>query len=76
MFVGIKRIRKLAIHPKKGFRLHRAEFGHSASNKKQKNFSDYYYPDSTSLIEKIAKFHKIKKEIELINLKEKDFLPL
>ena len=61
MFFSVKRIRKGSPDPKKNIRLNRAEFGHSFKSKKLKynNFINSYYPDSTNLIKKISKFHKL-----------------
>jgi histidinol-phosphate aminotransferase len=72
--VIIKRIRKSSPHPQKGLRLNRAEFGHDFSNKNKRNFFDQYYPDTTSLIDKIAKFHKIKNENLNIGLGAESFI--
>ena len=58
----IKRIRKVSPHPKNGLRLNRAEFGHDVAKNNKKDFFNFYYPDTTTLINKIAKFHKINKK--------------
>ena len=56
-FKEFVRIRRPAPDPKKNLRLHRAEFG---SDFKSKNYNlDNYYPDSTQLINKLARFHKV-----------------
>jgi len=62
MTIVIERIRKISPHPKKGIRLNRAEFGHSVSKKSEEDIFNYYYPDTTTLINKIAKFHRINKK--------------
>jgi len=62
MSIIIKRIRKLSPHPQKGLRLDRAEFGHDISKNNKKIFFNYYYPDTTTLVNKIAQFHKIDKK--------------
>lgn len=51
------RIRKPAPNPKKYLRLHRAEFGDNFDSKSPN--LDKFYPDSTDLIFKLAKFHKV-----------------
>ena len=51
------RIRRPAPNPKKYLRLHRGEFGDNFDTKKPK--LDRFYPDTTDLIFKLAKFHKV-----------------
>ena len=68
MSIIIKRIRKLSSHPKEAIRLNRAEFGHDVLKSNKKDFFNFYYPDTTTLIFKIAKFHKINKKNIIIGL--------
>ena len=62
MPIIFKRIRKVSPHPNKGLRLNRAEFGHDFFKVGKNNFFNYYYPNVTTLISKISKFHKVDEE--------------
>ena len=64
----MKRVRKPSPHPQKNIRLHRAEFGHDVLKNNNKNFFNFYYPDTTTLINKIAKFHKVNQKNIIIGL--------
>jgi histidinol-phosphate aminotransferase len=64
----IKRIRKFSPDPKKAVRINRAEFGHDVSKGNKKDFFNFYYPDTTTLIFNIAKFHKINTKNIIVGL--------
>ena len=60
------RIRRPAPNPKKYLRLHRGEFGDNYDTKTPD--LDKFYPDTTNLINKLSKFHKVNFEQIVVGL--------